>query len=234
MGVAVGQGQVARTTDHGASWASVAEVPDYYGQQGTNFGFSYLLGLSCAGSTIAAGGYWAGATSADGGASWSAQPFDDDGGPAMVSAVALAPSGTLIATGYGGLVARGTVGTKVAALKLPGSHTGWLSDLCHVAPDRWWVVGEGGSVLASFDDGKTWKEQSSRTTADLYAVHFWDAKLGMAVGAHGAAVLTQDGGTSWTAVDTGLDGYLGDVRWTSATQAVAVGAAGAVLTYKHK
>ncbi len=112
-------------------------------------------------------------------------------------------------------------------------QVGWLNDVASPASGLFWVVGEAGTILHSSDDGQSWKQQASPSAEDLYAVHFEDAKLGLAVGAHGAAVLTTDGGASWTSVATGLDAYLGDVLWLDAKTALVVGEAGTVLELRR-
>jgi predicted esterase len=230
LGIAVGEGEAVLTTDGGASWKMGKQVPDFFGTQLSGFPYSYLLGVSCQKITIVGGGYWAGASSTDGGMVWSAQAFTYSDGPALVAAVWLGASGTLLAAGYPNFLGRGTVGSTVAALSLP-VQVGWLNDIAGPGGGQVWVVGEGGTVLHSGDDGQTWSKQTSSTTEDLYAVSFYDQKIGLAVGVHGAAVLTVDGGATWTSVPTGLDAYLGDVLWTDNTTAVVVGEAGAMLGF---
>jgi photosystem II stability/assembly factor-like uncharacterized protein/predicted esterase len=228
-GIAVGEGELALSQDGGASWSLGKPVPDFFGTALSGFPASYLLGISCSGSKIVGGGYWAGASSSDG-ASWSAQAFSYSDGPALVASVWLSSAGTLIGAGYPGYLGRGSLGKPVTALTLP-VKVGWLNEIASPASGQLWVVGESGVVLASSDDGKTWNLQKSSTTEDLYAVHFHDPKIGMAVGAHGAAVLTVDGGATWSSVSTGLDGFLGDVLWQSSSEALVVGERGTMLRF---
>jgi photosystem II stability/assembly factor-like uncharacterized protein/predicted esterase len=230
QGLAVGEGELALSKDGGASFALAKPVPDFFGTALQGFPVSYLLGLACASSTVVGGGYWAGARSGDFGTSWSAQAFSYADGPALVAAVAQGATGTLVGAGYPGFVGRGNVGGTVQARPLP-VQVGWLNDVASPAGGLFWVVGEAGTILHSSDDGQSWKAQASSTGEDLYAVHFHDAKLGLAVGAHGAAVLTSDGGASWSSVATGLDAYLGDALWLDAKSALVVGEAGTVLTF---
>jgi len=64
--------------------------------------------------------------------------------------------------------------------------------------DRRFAVGDGGTILASRDAGKTWAVQRSPTTRDLRAVWMRSATEAIAVGDRGAIVTTRDG-TTWRA-----------------------------------
>jgi photosystem II stability/assembly factor-like uncharacterized protein len=66
-------------------------------------------------------------------------------------------------------------------------------------PDHAWLVGEFGTVLASADGGRTWKQQHSPVESTLFGVHFVDAQRGWAVGIDSVILRTEDGGASWRA-----------------------------------
>ena len=69
-----------------------------------------------------------------------------------------------------------------------------------VAGPRLVVVGERGHILASDDNGASWKQARVPTRAVLTAVHMHDERIGFAVG-HDAVILrTGDGGESWRLV----------------------------------
>ena len=74
--------------------------------------------------------------------------------------------------------------------------------LSFVSPDEGWVVGGNGTILHTTDGGAHWTDQSSPTTAALYAVQFLTPKRGTAVGAVGTVLATEDGGTTWLAQET--------------------------------
>ena len=80
-----------------------------------------------------------------------------------------------------------------------------------------WVVGDGGRVMTSNDDGQTWRSQPSGTQENLYAVSFADAQNGAAVGRRGTVIVTADGGAHWTGRPLGLDTYLGAVHVDAST-----------------
>ena len=65
------------------------------------------------------------------------------------------------------------------------------------------AVGERGLVLASDDDGQTWRQQPAPVSVTLTAVRFADAKNGAAVGHGGIVLVTADAGARWRVV---LDG----------------------------
>jgi poly(3-hydroxybutyrate) depolymerase/photosystem II stability/assembly factor-like uncharacterized protein len=225
-GVAIGEGVVAETSDDGAHWTVGAQVPEFGGM---NFGFSYLNGLGCASGAIVGAGYWSAAKSSDGN-SWAGVTMDEGSYAAQVAAVHVSDGGTWLASGYYSYLARSSDGSTFTESNAPVSRE-WWNGIASAAGGRWWVVGEAGGILASTDDAQTFLAQTAPRGDDLYAVAFYDAQHGMAVGAHGAALLTTNGGTTWQDVSTGLDGFLGDVAWLDAQTALVVGQGGTVLRY---
>jgi photosystem II stability/assembly factor-like uncharacterized protein len=65
------------------------------------------------------------------------------------------------------------------------------------------AVGERGIVMASDDNGTSWRQQSTPLSVTLTAVRFVDANHGAAVGHGGAVLLTTDAGASWRVVFDG-------------------------------
>jgi photosystem II stability/assembly factor-like uncharacterized protein len=65
--------------------------------------------------------------------------------------------------------------------------------------DHVWVVGEFGTIMASEDGGRTWKQQHSPVESTLFGVHFADPRRGWAVGIDSVILHTEDGGAAWTA-----------------------------------
>ena len=98
-----------------------------------------------------------------------------------------------------------------------------------------WIVGHGGTVLATRDGGATWSKQldglriarlildaakasgdakaqaeAERLVADgadkpLLDLHFFDARNGIVVGAFNTALVTHDGGATWEPIGKRLD-----------------------------
>jgi photosystem II stability/assembly factor-like uncharacterized protein len=66
-------------------------------------------------------------------------------------------------------------------------------------PEHLWVVGEFGTIMASDDGGRTFRQQHAPVESTLSGVHFIDARRGWAVGIDALILRTQDGGTTWTA-----------------------------------
>ncbi len=94
-----------------------------------------------------------------------------------------------------------------ARLRLPGVPATML-DL-HVqrpapgaATRRVWIVGRGGSLLHSDNDGQSWTASNSPTESDLFDLSFDErGEHGWVVGSGGALVRTRDRGRSWTLID---------------------------------
>ncbi|MCZ6574991.1 MAG: YCF48-related protein [Gammaproteobacteria bacterium] len=77
--------------------------------------------------------------------------------------------------------------------------TSTLQAVHFVDAERGWAVGDGGTVLATTDGGRTWSVRDAGTTAALWSVDFVDAERGWAVGDGGTVLATTDGGRTWTA-----------------------------------
>src|SRR5207245_7380894 len=60
------------------------------------------------------------------------------------------------------------------------------------------VVGEFGTIMASDDGGRSFRQQHAPIESTLFGVHFTDARQGWAVGIDGVILRTQDGGATWT------------------------------------
>lgn len=65
------------------------------------------------------------------------------------------------------------------------------------ADKRLVAVGEGGIVLLSDDNGKTWRQVPVPVRATLTNVYFADGKNGWAVGHSGVVLASRDGGATW-------------------------------------
>jgi photosystem II stability/assembly factor-like uncharacterized protein len=226
LGVAVGGGQLVLSRDHGATWAHGGTVPDLSGTGG--FSFAYLNGIDCTGPVVG-GGYWSGASSADA-VQWTDVDFDVGGYRAQVAAVRGSPRGTWLAVGYYAYLARSTDGVHFDSIDVP-ADVEWLLDSAPVGASGWVVVGDGGVILRSTDDGLSFHLVHEAAGADLYAVRFRDAQVGLAVGLRGRAFLTRDGGATWTDAASGIDRFLGDVAWLADGTAVVVGEAGTALRF---
>lgn len=143
----------------------------------------------------------------------------------VMLAVAQAGSRLVMAGERGIVLASEDGGKSWEQARVPVAVT--LTALSFVDADNGWAVGHGGVVIATRDGGRTWARQldgrdiarlelEAATAAGdarriamakqlvqdgsdkpLLAVHFWNAKRGMAVGAYGLAVHTEDGGASW-------------------------------------
>jgi photosystem II stability/assembly factor-like uncharacterized protein len=74
-----------------------------------------------------------------------------------------------------------------------------LYALSFADPDHGWVVGEFGTILATADGGRSWRQQRTPVESSLFGVHFADASRGWAVGIDAVILHTTDGGATWRA-----------------------------------
>ncbi len=77
----------------------------------------------------------------------------------------------------------------------PTSNT--LLAVKFISPQKGWVAGENGTILATEDGGDTWDAQESGTEHFLSSIFFINDKIGWAVGVNGTIIHTSDGGKSW-------------------------------------
>ncbi len=221
---AVGAHTILASSDFGASWSMRSSAPEFGGQW---FGSAYLNTIACPrADRLLAAGYWSSVAGDQ--TTWRARPMYVAGTfPAQVAAVHVSTASTAVAVGYFYLGRAAGEGDFVA---IASSGVDWLNDVTSVGAS-WWVVGEGGVVLHSDDDAQTFFVQTTPIQDDLYAVHFYDAAIGMAVGQSGAAILTTDGGQTWRDVSTGRSSFFGGVRWLDGLRAIVVGERGEILRY---
>jgi len=215
-GLATGEHVNLATTDDGVTWqpSPPTTVANEFGDATT---FCLACGLN---QRILAGGLGFGASSSDGGATWSTAAMPGlDGFTSGAFAIRRGTSGAYVAVGvdYAG---RSTDGTTFTAST---GADAYLYDVAEADPGHWVAVGNDGAMLASDDDGRTWTKEPTVTAQPLFAVSFASPTVGLAVGLHGTALVTHDGGTTWQHSDLGVDAMLADVRWLPSGQALVVG-----------
>lgn len=76
-------------------------------------------------------------------------------------------------------------------------------------------------------------QQQAAARAKLYAVSFFDARFGWAVGARGAIYQTQNGGATWRLQSSNTDADLFDVKFADNSRGWAVGAQGTLLETRN-
>jgi len=96
-----------------------------------------------------------------------------------------------------------------------------LNDVCFVSPSLGWAVGDCGTIWKTSDGGENWTLCATPSDANLFAVSFFDANYGLAVGGRvmattrsgrGVVLRTIDGGVHWGEVETASFPILRDVR----------------------
>lgn len=96
-----------------------------------------------------------------------------------------------------------------------------------------WAVGQGGKIVRSNDDGRTWVRQPAATDANLQSITAWDAARAVVVGNDAAVLTTADSGRSWQPVaglpEESAGRKLVRVKRAADGRAYAVGEYGVVL-----
>ncbi len=75
-----------------------------------------------------------------------------------------------------------------------------LYGLSYADADHLWVVGEFGTIMASADGGRTFRQQHGPYETTLFGVYFTTPERGWAVGIDSVILRTVDGGATWAPV----------------------------------
>ena len=96
-----------------------------------------------------------------------------------------------------------------------------------------WTVGQRGMIMASTDQGLSWRVQRAGNFPDslLMSVQAFDGLTARATGYLGRSVLTTDGGTTWQGEETGTKEWLLASSFLTPTLGWVVGENGMVLKY---
>ena len=243
---AAGDG-ILETTDGGATWTQRATL-DVWNNSFTS------VDSDGAGRIAATGWYYPDetelkpcgmiATSADGGATWSAH-FDGEYLDGVFASVAFSSPTGVCAVGETGAVVRSTDGgttwtgreplalRELSGVDFADMQNGW-------AVGAYYGPGEPSSlVLRTADGGATWKEavfSPGNWGAGLSAVDFVSRRVGYAVGDAGLVLRSGDGGAHWRTVNASRSGRdaLYAVDLVDATRGWAVGEKGLILTDRRR
>ena len=202
-----GQSAAYRTSDGGVSWAPVALPP-------ANVTALHFIDALHA-FAIGAGTLL---SSADGGATWTAQPIGHgntfnsiDCASAMSCVMTVAAGDHLVRTSDGGATA--SVTTPSSASLLGAAYSGAA---------RVVAVGARGTVVVSKDGGVNFTPASSDIGGEFFRLRSGPAGLVYAPGANGVLALSSNGGASWTTIATQTSADLRDVSFASAAMGYAL------------
>lgn len=108
-------------------------------------------------------------------------------------------------------------------------------------PQNGWVVGTGGLIRNSTNNGTSWAAQTSNTSNTLNSVHFVEApfnlatnlsvqpkRIGWAVGAGGTILTMTNSGSTWATQTSGTSNALNSVFFVNNDAGWAVGAVGTI------
>lgn len=93
-----------------------------------------------------------------------------------------------------------------------------------------WAVGTQGKIFQTVSGGKTWREQKSGVTKDLFDVFFTNSSEGWAVGDGGTILRTKTAGNVWTPENTNVKHKLEKIIFVG-KKGFAVGFGGTILVY---
>lgn len=93
-----------------------------------------------------------------------------------------------------------------------------------------WAVGDGGSVLQTFDGGLNWMPRSTGFFGTLNAIDGFKDGVVLAVGSPNQHIRSTDGGANWQMMNIPLTLGMNDVHLANSRYAVTVGVFGSVLT----
>ena len=148
----------------------------------------------------------------------------------MLDGAFFGDSGGAIVGAGGSVYFTEDAGRNGSQANLFGKEKAKLNSLFFADRKTGWAVGAGGAIFQTASGGKTWREQNSRVTKNLFGVFFRNAAEGWAVGDEGTILHTQTGGSVWVAEETGVRHKLEKVLFTG-KKVFAVGFGGTILVY---
>lgn len=130
-------------------------------------------------------------------------------------------------------------------VKRESSSLAWFYDVYFLNEDKGWIAGSGGTLLATVDGGKTWKQVGNFTADSIREVYFTDEKNGWllcerdvySLGSAAASYLlkTFDGGAKWERVEFGGDRRhrIAKIFFNNRGVGTAIGESGAYFTLQN-
>ena len=115
-------------------------------------------------------------------------------------------------------------------IPLPTGTQNTLKSICSIDSATAFIVGNGGKIIKTSDEGKTWRNLMSGTEKSLESVCFTDSKTGYAAGNNGTIIKTIDGGNSWRRLTSGTEADLKCVYFINAFTGFACGTNGTLIT----
>ena len=92
-----------------------------------------------------------------------------------------------------------------------------------------WACGEGGTIQATMDGGRTWQFQNSRVRKLLLDVKAVDERNNWIAGSGGTILYSKDGGLNWNEQRSGVTAALRSIRFIDSKRGWAAGADGAII-----
>ena len=113
-------------------------------------------------------------------------------------------------------------------LQNPNSITAGLQGVEFINSTTGWVVGSGGMILKTSDNGKSWIQQSISTINELCGISFSDPNNGIAVAWDGI-FKTTNGGTKWTLLKSDPACSLNSLSFTDSNHGTIAACLGKIM-----
>jgi photosystem II stability/assembly factor-like uncharacterized protein len=202
-----GQSSEYRTTDGGVSWVPVtlpsANVTAVHFVDSTH---AFAIGPNTLLST------------ADGGATWTAQPSGH--GNSFSSIDCTNPMTCVMTVAAGDHLVRTADGGATASITTPSSAT--ILGAAYSSATRVVGVGTRGAIVASNDGGVNFTPGSSDIGGQYFRLRSGPAGLVYAPGTKGVLAISSNGGASWSTLATQTSADLRDVSFASSTTGYAL------------
>ncbi len=98
-----------------------------------------------------------------------------------------------------------------------------LNSVFFICLNRGTIVGDGGLILRTGDEGDNWTVQDSGVIDNLHAVAYYGYSITLAVGTSGTILYTTTTGQNWTVLQNGMMGTYYSCQMINDTIGVAVG-----------
>lgn len=215
LAVGMGGTTIVRSADRGATWKQVLEDADG----------PYLVGIHCEGRhAFAVGDSGRVFRSRDQGMHWEslASPL-----PGSLTGVAFADSTHGFVTTSRGRLAETLDGGSTWKLTVLDSLNYLVEVLRQGA--RWRVIGSGGGIWTSKDNGSTWIRSDSLTSLYLASAAFAGSSGGIAIGNNGLILKEVGQGGAWKIIRKGPAHFFDGMAMFSTSSWLAFGSPGRIL-----
>jgi photosystem II stability/assembly factor-like uncharacterized protein len=92
-----------------------------------------------------------------------------------------------------------------------------------------WIVGDGGVIHASINNGASFSPQGANTSSDLHNIYMLNELTGYAGGQNNTLLYTADGGAQWVSRSAGINQSVNAIHFSNTNTGWVVCSAGAIF-----